>query len=92
MKKLIQSTSSFRVHLPVGGMLIGNTMRGKRHGQCIRGLDLRKIIDYQTEHDRILEEAATTLQFALPRDIMMTNVLPFLTLPAHTFEVEEDQT
>ena len=52
---------------------------------------LRKIIDYQTEHDRILEEAATTLQFALPRDIMMTNVLPFLTLPAHTFEVEEDQ-
>ena len=52
---------------------------------------LRKIIHYQTKHGRILDEAATTLQFALPQDIMMNNVLPFLALPSHTFEVEEDE-
>ena len=47
---------------------------------------LRNIIHYQTEHDRLLDEVATTLQLALPRDIMV-RVLPFLALPPHTFEV-----
>ncbi|KAK1737832.1 hypothetical protein QTG54_011604, partial [Skeletonema marinoi] len=37
-----------------------------------------KIIHYQAEHQRLLdEEVATTLQLALPRDIVMNNVLPF---------------
>eukprot|EP00984_Skeletonema_dohrnii_P034647 scaffold33620_cov151-Skeletonema_dohrnii-CCMP3373.AAC.3 len=44
---------------------------------------LRKIIHYKAEHQRLLDEkAATTLQFALPRDIVMNNVLPFLELPS----------
>ncbi len=48
---------------------------------------LRKIVHYQEEHQRILNEAATTLQFTLPQDIAMDKVLPFLALPSHTFEV-----
>ncbi len=51
---------------------------------------LRKIIRYQAEHQRLLtEEVATALQLALPRDIVMNNVLPFLELQSHTYEVEE---
>ncbi len=33
------------------------------------------------------EEVATTLQLALPHDIVMNYVLPFLVLPSYTFEV-----
>ena len=51
---------------------------------------LRKIIDYQEEHICILDEVTTTLQLVLPRDILVNSLLPFLELPAHTFE-EEDQ-
>ena len=32
-----------------------------------------------------------TLQLTLPHDTVMNNVLPFLALPPHTFEVEEDE-
>ena len=45
-----------------------------------------KIAHYQAEHQRILDEAETTLQLALPRDIVVNNVLSYLALPAHTFE------
>ena len=50
---------------------------------------LRKIVRYKEEHRRVLDEAATTLQLALPRDTVMNNVLPFLALPSHTFEGED---
>ncbi len=30
-----------------------------------------------------------TLHFALPEEIVMRNVLPFLELPSHTFEADE---
>jgi hypothetical protein len=50
---------------------------------------LRKIIHYKGEHCRILNEAAATLQPALPIDILQKNILPFLELPSHTFEGEE---
>ena len=52
---------------------------------------LRKIIHYQEEHRRILNEAAATLQLALPRDILTNSVLPFLELPPHSFGEEEDE-
>ena len=51
--------------------------------------DLRKIIHYKAQHQHVLEEAATTLQVALPQDIVIKNVLPFLELPPYTFEVED---
>ena len=46
---------------------------------------LFKIIHYQGEHRNILVDVATTLQLALPHDIVMNNVLPFLELPPHTW-------
>ena len=51
---------------------------------------LGKIMSYQAEHDRLLNEAATTLQLPLPQDIVTKSVFPFLELPPYTFEVEED--
>ena len=42
---------------------------------------LDKMIRYQEEHDHVLKEAATTLQFALPQDLAMNNILPYLALP-----------
>eukprot|EP00985_Skeletonema_marinoi_P023371 scaffold15546_cov66-Skeletonema_marinoi.AAC.1 len=49
---------------------------------------LRKLIGYKAQHRRLLDEAATTLEFvSLPKDIVVENVLPFLELPSYTFEV-----
>ncbi len=45
---------------------------------------LHQINHYKAEHQRVLDEAATTLQLALPRDIVMNNVLPFLDLPSYS--------
>ncbi|KAK1733385.1 leucine-rich repeat domain-containing protein [Skeletonema marinoi] len=52
---------------------------------------LRKIIHYKAQHQSFLNEAATTLQHTLPRDIMVNNVLPFLELPSYTFEVGDHE-
>ena len=46
---------------------------------------LDKIIHYQAEHQRVLDDATTTLQYDLPSDILTNNVLPFLALPLHSF-------
>ena len=50
---------------------------------------LRNIIDYIAQHHRYLNEAANTLQLALPSDIVFKNVLPFLELPSYTFHGED---
>ena len=52
------------------------------------GSVLLKIIRYKAEHQRYVNEATTTLQLALPNDIVFKNVLPFLELPSYTFEGE----
>eukprot|EP00984_Skeletonema_dohrnii_P000701 scaffold211_cov83-Skeletonema_dohrnii-CCMP3373.AAC.7 len=53
---------------------------------------LGKIIHYQAEHRRYLnEEIATALQLVLPQDIVMNNVLPFVYLPLYTFEVVDEE-
>eukprot|EP00985_Skeletonema_marinoi_P031968 scaffold37949_cov205-Skeletonema_marinoi.AAC.1 len=52
---------------------------------------LLKIIHYKAEHQHIVGEAATYLQLALPNDIVMKNVLPFLELPSYTFEFELEE-
>ena len=46
-----------------------------------------KINHFKAEHQRILDEAATTLQCTLPHEIVTNNVLAFLELPAHTFQM-----
>ena len=50
---------------------------------------LHKIVHYKAQHRRCLNEAAATLQTALPNDILFKNVLPFLELPSHTFAGED---
>ncbi len=50
---------------------------------------LDKMICYKEEHQGILDEARTALVLALPRDIVMNNVLPFLELPPHRFGMED---
>ena len=49
---------------------------------------LGKIVHYKAEHNRILNEAAATLQPALPNDIVLKNIFPFIELPSFTFEGE----
>ncbi len=55
----------------------------------IRSL-IHKINRYKEEHQNILNDAATTLQLALPQDTLMNNVLPFLDLPSYTFEDHDE--
>ncbi len=50
----------------------------------------QKIVQYKAEHQSLLNEAATTLQFALPNDVVEI-VLPFLVLPSYTFEGEDQE-
>ena len=51
---------------------------------------LRKMINYKSQHCRLLNEAAYRLQLVLPHDIVMNNVVPFLKLPHHKFDGEEE--
>ena len=51
---------------------------------------LQKIVRYKAEHERLLNEAATQLQLVLPQDLIMNNVVSFLALPSHSFEVEDE--
>ena len=50
---------------------------------------IRKINHYKARHQHVLDEAVLTMQHALPHDILMNNVLPFLELPSYTFEGED---
>ena len=52
---------------------------------------LDKIIRYKARHRYHLKEAATSLQPALPVDIVMNSVIPFLELPPHMFDGEEEE-
>ena len=51
----------------------------------------QKIIRYKAEHRHYLNEAAITLRCALPNDIVLKNVLPFLELPSYTFQGEDSE-
>ena len=42
---------------------------------------LHKIMHYKAQHHRLLNEAATMLELALPKDIVIKNIIPFLELP-----------
>ena len=53
---------------------------------------LRRVIHYKAQHRRLLNEVVTpTLQYVLPDDIVMNNVLPFVKLPSYTFDGEVDE-
>ncbi len=55
---------------------------------------LGKILQYRAEHQRLMNQAAPILRLALPQDVVTNNILPFLDLPLHSFdlvEVEEEE-
>mmetsp|Transcript_4636 Transcript_4636/g.5898 ORF Transcript_4636/g.5898 Transcript_4636/m.5898 type:complete len:133 (-) Transcript_4636:358-756(-) len=86
----IDSINQILPTVSAGGGDVGEFDEGEK-AQAIRTWIrsvIGKIIHYQAEQQRLLdEEVATTLQLALPQDIVMNNVLPFLELPSYTFEV-----
>ena len=51
---------------------------------------LNKIITYKYQHRCLLNEAVRMLQLVLSQDIVMNSVAPFLTLPHHTFDGEDE--
>ncbi|KAK1733623.1 hypothetical protein QTG54_015674 [Skeletonema marinoi] len=77
IKQILSTTPAGNVYGDVGGK-----------AEAIRvwwiGSVLHKIILYKAQHHRYLNQAATTLQLALPSDIVIKNVLPFLELPSYT--------
>ena len=44
---------------------------------------LSKIIDYEAQHRLLLDETSHAIQRALPPDIVINNVIPFLELPPY---------
>ncbi len=87
MNELLESINRILPNTPTGDWDIGEGGKAQAIRRWIRSV-LRKIVHYKAEHQRILDEAVTTLQHDLPRDIMMNNVMPFLVLPSHKFEGE----
>ena len=53
------------------------------------GSVLGKIVHYKAKHRRCLNVAAATLQPALPNDILLKSIFPFIELPSHTFQGED---
>ncbi len=94
MREEIDSINQILPNLYAGGWDDDlNVFPGDKAGAIRRWIRsvLGKVIHYKAEHGSVLDYAATTLQLALPRDIVMNNVLPFLALPPHTFEGERGE-
>ena len=84
MNEEINSINHILPDTPVGSGRDDKGENARAIGTWIRSV-LRKIIRYRAKHQRYLNEAATTLQLqlALPKDIVINNIFPFLELP-HT--------
>ena len=96
IKDMNQEINSINQILP--NSRAGTHINGEEddHGEKARAIRewirsvLGKMILYQAEHQLILDEASSTIHLVLPQDIVTNNVLPFLKLPSHTFELEGD--
>ena len=88
MNREIDSINRILPNTPAGDGWNHDEEKTRAIRRWIRSV-LRKIIHYRAQHQRILNQAATQLQFALPQDILANNVLPFLALPSHSFEVDD---
>ena len=86
MNQEIHTISQILPNTPAGSLLVvGETARTIR--AWIRRL-LRKYTHYKAEHRRFVNVAATALKPALPNDILFKSVLPFVELPAETFNTK----
>eukprot|EP00984_Skeletonema_dohrnii_P010964 scaffold4329_cov76-Skeletonema_dohrnii-CCMP3373.AAC.2 len=90
MSEEIDSINQILPTTPAGNVYSRENVGGKAREVrlWIRSV-LHKIIQYKAQHQSYLNEAATILQLALPNDIIIKNVLPFLELPSYTFEGED---
>ena len=88
MNEEIDAINQILPNTPAGNMFSDVGGKAKEIRTWIRSV-LRKIIRYKAEHRRYVNEAASALYSALPNDIVIKNVLPFLELPSHTFEGED---
>ena len=79
MKEEIDSINQILPNAAAGGDDEDNGDKARAIRRWIRSV-LGKISRYKVEHKWLLNEAATTLQIALPHDIVTNNVLPFLEL------------
>ena len=86
-KDKIDSISQILPNTPVGYRGAGGKAKAIR--RWIRSV-LRKYTHYEAEHRRCVNEAAAILQSALPNDIVLKSVLPFVDLPTGTFEGEDE--
>ena len=92
MNATVQSINHFIPHVYAGDVYLNGEGEKARAIQTWIRSALQKVIRYQEEHESLLHEdgdAAATLQLFLPRDIVVKNVLPFLALPSHTFDIGE---
>ena len=71
------------------GSIVDDGGKGRTMRILIKSI-LRKVVHYKAEHRRYVKEAETTLQTALPEDIVLKNVLPFVELPSDTSFEEEN--
>mmetsp|Transcript_13129 Transcript_13129/g.16730 ORF Transcript_13129/g.16730 Transcript_13129/m.16730 type:complete len:110 (-) Transcript_13129:29-358(-) len=90
MYEEINSINQILPTTPAGDVIVDMGGKALAIRMWIRSV-LRKIIQYKAQHQHVLEEAATTLKLALPQDIVMKNVIPFLELPSFTFEVGDHE-
>jgi len=86
MNEEINSINHILPDTPVGSGRDDKGENARAIGTWIRSV-LRKIIRYRAKHQRYLNEAATTLQLqlALPQDIVINNIFPFLELAPYPF-------
>ena len=89
LRRDIGSINDILHNAPAGDDL-NDGMKAIAIRECIE-LVLSKIIAYKAQHRRLLNEAAAVHQQFLPDETVMNNVLPFVELPAHTFDGEEDK-
>ena len=93
MNEEIDAINQILPNTPAGGWdWVNNEIDPGEKAQAIRTWIkkvLRKYIYYKAEHRRYVNEAAATLELALPHDIVFKNILPFVELPSDTSEGED---
>ena len=87
MNEEINSISQILPNTPAGNFVNAGE-KAQEIRAWIRSV-LHKIVHYKAQHRRHLDAAASALHSALPNDIILKNVLPFVELPSHTFDGED---
>ena len=92
MKTVIYSINQIISSKPAGHGYDDAGWKAQAMRRWIRSV-LGKIVRYKASHERVLDEAASSLQFAtLPQDLVTNHVFSYLVaLPSHSFEGEGEE-